>query len=71
MRDYIEDWRRGVLMATTVGYHNLVIRWNVRTLPREGEDHARAMESATYRLTDDEATDPSVILMESECSSKK
>ena len=26
MRDYIEDWRRGVLLATTIGYHNLVLR---------------------------------------------
>ena len=67
--DYIEDWRRGVLIATTVGYHNLVIRWNPRTLPRP-EDPLRTMEDATYRLTDDSSTDPSVVLLQSEGSSK-
>ena len=30
--DYIENWRRGVLLATTSGYHNLMLRWNTRTL---------------------------------------
>ena len=65
--DYIEDWRRGVLIATTVGYHNLVIRWNPRTLPRP-EDPLRTMEGATYRLTDDSSTDLSVVLLPSESS---
>ena len=67
--DYIEDWRRGVLIATTVGYHNLVIRWNPRTLPRP-ENPLRTMEDATYRLTDDNSTDLSVMLLRSEGSSK-
>lgn len=71
MRDFIEDWRRGVLMATTTGYHNLVIWWNMRTLPQGAEDQARAMENATYRLTDDEATDLSVILLAPKRSSEK
>ena len=67
--DYIEDWRRGVLIATTVGYHNLIIRWNPRTLPRP-KDPLRTMEDATYRLTDDSSTNPSVVLLQSESSSK-
>ena len=67
--DYIEDWRRGVLIATTVGYHNLVIRWNPQTLPWP-EDPLHTMEDATYRLTDDDSTDPSVVLLRSEGSSK-
>ena len=24
-RDYVKEWQRGVLLATTTGYHNLVI----------------------------------------------
>ena len=39
-QDHIEDWRRGVLMATTIGYHNLVLHWNTQTLPREGSQVA-------------------------------
>ena len=68
--DYIKDWRRGVLLATTSGYHNLVLRWNTRTLPQGAKDQPREMESATYRLTDDKATDPSVMILVSERSSK-
>ena len=68
--DYIEDWRMGVLITTTSGYHNLVLRWNTRTLLKGAKDQARQMESATYRLMDDEATDPSVMILVSERSSK-
>ena len=28
MADFIESWRRMVLVSATVGYHNLVVRWN-------------------------------------------
>ena len=70
MRDYIEDWRRGVLLATTSGYHNLVLRWNIRTLPQGARDQPREMESATYHLMDDKAMDLFVILLPSERSSR-
>ena len=70
-RDYIKDWRRGVLLATTSGYHNLVLQWNVRTLPQGARDQPREMESAMYCLTDNEATDPSVMLLPSKRSSRK
>ena len=66
---FIESWRRAVLVSTTVGYHDLVVRWNPRTLPRP-ESPLRTMEDATYRLTDDDSTDPSVMLLPSEGSSK-
>ena len=67
--DFIEDWRRGVLIATTVGYHNLAIRWNPRTLPRP-ENPLCTMEDATYRLTHDDSTDLLVVLLQSEGSSR-
>ena len=67
----IKDWRRGVLLATTSGYHNLVLWWNVRTLLQEAGDLSRAMEIATYHLMDDKATDLSVMLLTSERSSRR
>ena len=69
-RDYIEDWRRGVLLATTSKYHNLVLRWNIRTPPQGARDQPREMESATYCLMDNKTTDLFVILLPSERSSK-
>ena len=67
---YIEDWRRGVLLTTTSGYHNLVLRWNVRTLPQRARDQPREMESTMYRLMDNKAMDLSMMLLPSERSSK-
>ena len=69
-QDYIKEWRRNTLIATTSGYHNLVIQWNMGTLPQGPTNPPRAMEDATYYLTDNEQTDPSVMILGSERSSK-
>ena len=68
--DYIKEWQRNTLITTTSGYHNLVVRWNVGTLPQGPTNPPRTMESATYYLMDDEQTDPSVMILGSEQSSK-
>ena len=64
--DYIKEWRRNTLIATTSGYHNLVVRWNVGTLPQGPTNPPCTMESATYYLMDDDQTDPSVMILGSE-----
>ena len=69
-QEYIKEWQRNVLIATTSRYHNLVVRWNVGTLPQGPTNLPYAMDSATYYLTDDEQTDPSVIVLGSEQSSR-
>ena len=69
-QDYIKEWRRNTLIMTTSGYHNLVVRWNVGTLPQGPTNLPCAMENATYYLTDDEQTDPSVMVLGSEWSLK-
>ncbi|ETW78280.1 hypothetical protein HETIRDRAFT_107862 [Heterobasidion irregulare TC 32-1] len=52
----------------TNGYHNLVLQWNVLTLPHP-DDPERTMGNALCYLTDDGETEASVILLESEqCS---
>ena len=66
---YIEKWQRGVLITTTSRYHNLVIHWNVWTL-LQVEDPIEAIKDTTYHLMDDEVTDPSVVLLTSEQSSR-
>ena len=68
--DYIKEWRRNTLIATTSGYHNLVVRWNVGTLPQGPTNPPHAMESMTYYLTDDEQMELSVMILGSEWSSK-
>ena len=70
-QDLIEEWRRKVLIVTTTKYHNLVIHWNTWTLPQGAKDLTNEMESTMYHLMDDKATDPFVILLVSEHSSKK
>ncbi|ETW82665.1 hypothetical protein HETIRDRAFT_108895 [Heterobasidion irregulare TC 32-1] len=64
-REYIKEWRQRTFTATTSGYHNLVLRWNVLTLPHP-DDPRRTMGSALCYLTDDGETEASVILLESE-----
>ncbi|ETW77052.1 hypothetical protein HETIRDRAFT_454461 [Heterobasidion irregulare TC 32-1] len=67
-REYIEEWRQRMFLATTSGYHNLVLRWNVLTLPHP-DDPKQTMGNALCYLTDDGETEVSVILLESEqCS---
>ena len=63
MRNYSElhqGLEEGVLIATTVNYHNLVIYWNTWTLPQGREDLIDAIKHATYHLKNDEATDLSI-----------
>ena len=64
--DYIKEWWRNTLITMTSGYHNLVVRWNVGTLPQGPTNPPCAMESATYYLMDDDQTDPSVMILGSE-----
>ena len=67
-REYIKEWQRNTLIVTTSGYHNLVVRWNVGTLPQGPTNRPRAMQGTTYYLMDDEQTDPSVMVLGSEQS---
>ena len=67
-REYIKEWQRNTLIATTSGYHNLVVQWNVGTLPQGPTNPPHAMEGTTYYLMDDEQTDPSVMVLGSEQS---
>ena len=69
-REYVEEWQRNTLIATTSSYHNLVIRWNMGTLPQGATNPPRAMEHTMYYLMDDEQTDLSIIVLGSEWSSK-
>ena len=69
-REYVEEWQRNTLIATTSSYHNLVIRWNMGTLPQGATNLPRAMEHTMYYLMDDEQTDLSIIVLGSEWSSK-
>ncbi|ETW85248.1 hypothetical protein HETIRDRAFT_448412 [Heterobasidion irregulare TC 32-1] len=64
-REYIEEWRQRMFIATTSGYHNLVLRWNVRTLPHP-DNPRRTISDASCRLTDDKGMEASVILLASE-----
>ncbi|ETW84847.1 hypothetical protein HETIRDRAFT_450191 [Heterobasidion irregulare TC 32-1] len=64
-REYIEEWRQRMFLAMTSGYHNLVLRWNVFTLPHP-DDPKQTMGNALCYLTDDRETEASVILLESE-----
>ncbi|ETW86446.1 hypothetical protein HETIRDRAFT_98969 [Heterobasidion irregulare TC 32-1] len=66
-REYIEEWRWRMLITTTSGYHNLVLRWNIHTLPHP-DDPKRTISNASCRLTDDREMEASVILLESEQS---
>ena len=50
-REYIREWQRNTLITTASGYHNLVIRWNVGTLPQGPTNLPCAMEHATCYLT--------------------
>ena len=68
--EYVKEWQRNMLITMTSGYHNLVIRWNVGTLPQGPTNPPCAMESAMYYLMDDKQMDPSVIILGSEQSSK-
>ena len=65
-REYVKEWWRNTLITMTSGYHNLVVRWNVGTLPQGPTNPPCAMESATYYLTDDDQMDPSVMILGSE-----
>ena len=69
-QEYIKEWQRSTLIMTTSGYHNLVIRWNIDTLPQGPTNPPCTMERVTYYLTDDEQTEPSVMILGSEQSSK-
>ncbi|ETW82515.1 hypothetical protein HETIRDRAFT_450360 [Heterobasidion irregulare TC 32-1] len=64
-REYIEEWRQRMSLAMTSGYHNLVLQWNVLTLPHP-DDPKTTMGNALCYLTDDRETEASVILLESE-----
>ncbi|ETW76440.1 hypothetical protein HETIRDRAFT_105921 [Heterobasidion irregulare TC 32-1] len=64
-QEYIKEWRRRMLIAMTSRYHNLVLRWNIRTLPHP-DNPKRTISDASCRLTDDGETEASVILLESE-----
>ena len=67
-QEYIEEWQRQTLITTTSRYHNLVVCWNVGTLPQGPTNPPCMMEHATYYLTDNKQMDPSVVLLESEGS---
>ena len=54
--DYIVEWQRNTLVMTTSGYHNLVVHWNVGTLPHGLTNPPRTMECTMYYLTDDDDT---------------
>ncbi|ETW77138.1 hypothetical protein HETIRDRAFT_454516 [Heterobasidion irregulare TC 32-1] len=64
-REYIEEWRWRILIAMTSGYHNLVLRWNICTLPHP-DDPKRTISNTPCRLTDDGEMEASVILLELE-----
>ena len=68
--EYVKEWWRNTLIATTSRYHNLVVQWNVGTLPQGPTNPPHAMECMTYYLMDDEQTDPSVMVLGSERSSR-
>ena len=69
-QEYIQEWRRNIQITTTSGYHNLVVRWNMSTLPQGPTNPPHVMERTTYYLMDDKQTDPSVMVLGSEWSSK-
>ena len=68
--DYIKEWQRNTLIMTTSGYHNLVVRWNIGTLPQGPTNPPRTMESVTYYLMNDEQTELLVMILGSEQSSR-
>ena len=67
-REYVKEWQRNTLIATTSGYHNLVVHWNMGTLPQGTTNPPHTMERTMYYLIDNEQMDPSVIVLGSEWS---
>ncbi|ETW78211.1 hypothetical protein HETIRDRAFT_454229 [Heterobasidion irregulare TC 32-1] len=62
-REYIEGWGRRTFFAMTSGYHNLVLWWNVHTLPHPYNPR-QTISDTSCRLMDDREMEASVFLLE-------